>query len=108
MFFYVDRGPLDSSATIIHFLKLADNKKKRTDYISKNYVDRLDLSVLDHIKNISFFISSYSFEKTPKNCRKHTILATLHSKKLLIHFFTFVESDSISKWKIYDIITEQL
>ena len=96
----------DSGYTISHFLKLKKQKAKLA-YLSKNYADKIDLCVIDNIRHISFVNVGESFEKLPASCKKDTILAVdKNMKQILVHFYTFVEADRVSKWKIYDIIVE--
>lgn len=96
----------NSGETVHHFL---NSKKDRHAYISKNYTDKVDLSLVDNISHISSVTVGASFEKLPQHCHRNTILALdPQHRQVLLHFYTFVEPDPVSKWKIYDIICEWL
>lgn len=93
-----------SEYTINEFLNAIKkgDELKATRYISKNYVDKIDLSDLLNIKSYNK-IFGIDFEDVPKNCKKDTFLLQNSKSKKLVHFYSFKEPDSYATWKIYGL-----
>ena len=104
----------DSSYTIAGFLgAIIHDPSRAFTFISKNYLDKIDLAALssinmEHICPAPLFVSK-TFGNIPKNCRADTVL-TLDKElgPLLLHFYTLHEPDKIANWKIYQVETERL
>lgn len=82
-------------------------------YISKNYLDRIDLNMLrTELSDINIkcspFIVNVNFMKEPKNCRMNTVLFMDKERKKtrLFHIYMLTEPDTFGKWKIYGIEQE--
>ena len=71
---------------------------KASRYISKNYLDKINLSLFSNIKNYKKIVCM-EFGEVPKNCKKDTFLI----EGRLVHFYSFKEKDVYAIWKIYNV-----
>lgn len=106
----------DSNYTIKCFIEaiIKNSTDEAKVYISKNYIDKIDLIQLkDEVlknKKISHLLVKGKFLNIPKNCKVDTmlILDKEHCKSRFIHIYMLHEPDSFANWKIYEIEEENI
>lgn len=100
MFFVQTSNNSASEFTVNAFLSALKKGDLMTasKYISKNYLDKIDMNEFLNIKNYSK-ITCIEFGHIPRNCKKDTFL--LEGK--LVHFYSYREPDFYAIWKIYSV-----
>lgn len=107
----------DSSYTIKCFLDAIINSSTEDAkaYISKNYVDKIDLSKVKKAlynkgKNTAPFIIKANFSNIPKNCKADTMYIFDKKEKVgrFLHILMLHEPDKFANWKIYCIEEENI
>lgn len=98
----------DSAYTIESFLAaLKYNPLAAKSYISKNYVDKIDLSMIPLPNGVSTpLLVRSDWKKTPHGCKGHTVLTFSEEGVSFLHFYTFREPDVVSNYKIYCVEKE--
>ncbi|MCL1934825.1 MAG: hypothetical protein FWF57_00360 [Defluviitaleaceae bacterium] len=90
-----------SRYTIESFLSaLRYNRECAYSYISKNYINKIDISIIPNGVNTPILMG-VNFKNSPKDCKIHTVLTFSDEGSSLIHFYTMKEKDMVSDWKIY-------
>lgn len=103
---------MDSNYTLSCFCKaLTSNLEEAKAYISKNYVDQIDLArIQDEFlnKKLTPALVKLDFKNIPKNCKADTIMIHDEHKNIvkLIHIYMLHEPDKITNWKIYSVEEE--
>lgn len=98
----------DSTYPIYNFLEsLKHNPKEAVLYISKNYIDKIDINLVPKGVNTPI-LSGASFVSAPKNCKTHTVLTFSDYGAAFLHFYILKEINYVSYWKIYSLEKESL
>ena len=109
---FADTTARDSRYTTEHFLnalKYGRDVARANQYISKNYVDKLDLSLIPLPEGVTTpVLVKGHYDKLPRGCDCHTVLMFSQGGVCFMHIYTYGERDSISNDKIYDIELEYL
>ena len=91
-------------------------RRERTEdalsYVSKNYLDRVDLEglsllLLRECKLCISYVLKSSYHNTPKNCIAKSFLVMEGGSSLLFNIHMLKEPDRFGKWKIYSIEQEE-
>lgn len=107
----------DSSYTIKCFLDAIINSSTEDAkaYISKNYVDKIDLLKVKKVlfnkdKKTAPFIIKANFSNIPKNCKADTMYIFDKEEKIgrFLHILLLHEPDKFGTWKIYGIEEESI
>lgn len=98
--------PKDSAYTINAFLDtMRYNPAEATKYISKNYKNKVDIDIVPQGINTPI-LSGANYDKLPHNCKAHTVLTFSDDGVAFLHFYTLLEKDKASTWKIYALEKE--
>jgi len=81
-------------------------------YISKNYLDRIDLEELSDVlltksKLCVSYVLKTAYHENPKNCIDKAFLVMDNGKAELFSISMLKEPDRFGKWKIYSIDREE-
>ena len=107
----------DSNYTVKCFLDAiaSDQVEDAEVYISKNYVDKIDVIGIkdmfeDKDKKTLPLLIKAKISNVPKNCKMDTLLVwdKYSEKNKLIHIYMLHEPDIFAKWKIYSIEEESI
>jgi hypothetical protein len=103
---YTNTTVYSSEQTIATFLEtVKNNPLDAKKYISKNYRDKVDISLVPQGVNTPLLAGATYTEK-PKDCNTHTVLNFSDEGVAFLHFYTLKEQDKTSKWKIYALERE--
>ena len=101
--------------TIDSFLKAMRHEKIEDAkvYISKNYLDRIDLDELsdallpEHKLSVSYVLKTGCHKEMPKDCISKAFLVMDGEKESLYNINMLKEPNRFGKWKIYSIEREE-
>lgn len=100
----------DSSYTVESFLAaLKYNPLAAKDYISKNYIDKIDLTMIPLPNGVNTpLLIGEKWDRLPSGCNVHTVLTFCEEGACFLYFYTFKEPNAACNYKIYCIEKEYL
>jgi hypothetical protein len=113
---FVSIGFYDSSSyTALKFLEAVRLQQidNAMAYISKNFMDRIDLGSLSlefsgGVRLCSHLVYEKSVDNAPKNCSSNTFMLVDNVGKnaRIFHIHMINEPDHLGKWKVYNVEQE--
>lgn len=100
----------DSDYTVEAFLAaLKHNQLSVFSYLSRCYVDKIDISMIPLPEGVCTpLLVGDQWDIQPPDCKSHTVLTFSKNGISFLHFYTKIEPDHVSKYKIYCIEIEYI
>ena len=112
--FFSLQYPEKGEYTVDNFLKALRAKRIEDAmvYVSKNYMDRIDLAELEgalltESKLCVNYVLKTGYHNRPKNCIDLSFMVMIDGGARLFNVYMLKEPNRFGKWKIYDIDSEE-